>query len=75
MLSLGIDPGTARVGWGLVRELDDGALQAVDYGVITTAADQSMHARLQRIHAELGKSSPGGGRCALVWKSSSSRVT
>ena len=36
MLALGIDPGTATVGYGLVRELDDGSLQAVDYGVITT---------------------------------------
>ena len=53
MLSLGIDPGTASVGWGLVRELDDGELQAVRYGVITTAANLPMHARLQHIHAEL----------------------
>ena len=29
MLVLGIDPGTATVGYGLVRELDDGMLQAV----------------------------------------------
>jgi len=36
MLALGIDPGTATVGYGLVRELNDGSLQAVKYGVITT---------------------------------------
>ncbi len=53
MLSLGIDPGTASVGWGLVQEHEDGALQAVRYGVITTAANLPMHARLQHIHAEL----------------------
>jgi Holliday junction resolvasome RuvABC endonuclease subunit len=34
MLSLGIDPGTAIVGYGLVRENPDGSLLAVDYGVI-----------------------------------------
>ncbi len=53
MLSLGIDPGTASVGWGLVQELEDGALQAVRYGVITTAANMPMHTRLQHIHHEL----------------------
>ncbi len=50
MLCLGIDPGTATVGYGLVRELDDGSLQAVTYGVITTPAGQPMWDRLKTIH-------------------------
>jgi crossover junction endodeoxyribonuclease RuvC len=50
MLSLGIDPGTATVGYGLVRELNDGALQAVDYGVITTAPSLPMWERLKLIY-------------------------
>ncbi len=49
MLSLGIDPGTATVGYGLVRELPDGSLQAVDYGAITTAAGLPMPERLRLI--------------------------
>lgn len=49
MLALGIDPGTAIVGYGLVRELRDGSLQAVDYGVITTPAGMPMPDRLQMI--------------------------
>lgn len=49
MLSLGIDPGTATVGYGLVRELPDGSLQAVDYGAITTAASLPMPERLRLI--------------------------
>jgi crossover junction endodeoxyribonuclease RuvC len=49
MLSLGIDPGTATVGYGLVRELDDGSLQAVDYGVITTSPSLPMAERLRLI--------------------------
>lgn len=53
MLALGIDPGTAIVGYGLVRELQDGALQAVDYGVITTPAALPMWERLLTIHREL----------------------
>jgi crossover junction endodeoxyribonuclease RuvC len=53
MLTLGIDPGTATVGYGLVRELDDGSLQAVAYDVITTRADLPMWDRLQIIYDEI----------------------
>ncbi|MEP7291380.1 MAG: crossover junction endodeoxyribonuclease RuvC [Chloroflexota bacterium] len=53
MLSLGIDPGTATVGYGLVRELRDGSLQAVDYGVITTPAGIPMSDRLEMIFENL----------------------
>ena len=53
MLALGIDPGTAIVGYGLVRELRDGSLQAVDYGVITTPAGMPMPERLRIIFDEL----------------------
>ena len=53
MISLGIDPGTATLGYGLVRELADGSLQALDYGVIRTPADWRMAARLQKIYDEL----------------------
>ncbi|MCY4145493.1 MAG: crossover junction endodeoxyribonuclease RuvC [Chloroflexi bacterium] len=53
MISLGIDPGTASLGYGVVQELPDGALQLVDYGVIRTAASWEMAARLQTIYAEL----------------------
>lgn len=53
MLSLGIDPGTAIVGYGLVRELYDGALQPVDFGVIRTPAKTPMWERLEIIHEEL----------------------
>ncbi len=49
MLSLGIDPGTATVGYGLVRELRDGSLQAVAYGAITTPASLPMPERLRLI--------------------------
>lgn len=55
MLSLGIDPGTAIVGYGLVRELQDGAYQAVAYGVIRTPAHTPMPERLELIHAELSR--------------------
>ena len=53
MLSLGIDPGTATLGYGLVREHHDGSLQAVDFDVIRTPSQTPMPQRLQSIHDKL----------------------
>jgi crossover junction endodeoxyribonuclease RuvC len=53
VLALGIDPGTATVGYGLVRELKDGSLQAVHYGVIRTPAHTPMPERLATIYDEM----------------------
>ena len=50
MLVLGIDPGTATTGYGLVREHDDGRLEAVHYGVITTKPRVPMPDRLMELH-------------------------
>ncbi len=52
MLVLGIDPGTAITGYGLVRERA-GGLYLVDYGVITTPAGHALPARLQVIYKGL----------------------
>ena len=52
MLILGIDPGTAITGYGLVRE-DDKGLALVDCGVITTPSDHPLPARLQVIYQGL----------------------
>jgi crossover junction endodeoxyribonuclease RuvC len=49
MLVLGIDPGTATTGYGLVRDLSDGSLEVVDYGVIVTPAGLAMPERLQSL--------------------------
>jgi crossover junction endodeoxyribonuclease RuvC len=49
---LGIDPGTAITGWGLV-EGDGNDLVVVAYGVITTAAGTPLPERLQTIYQEL----------------------
>jgi crossover junction endodeoxyribonuclease RuvC len=53
MLTIGIDPGTATTGYGLVRENPDGRLAAVDYGVITTPARQPMPQRLRTLFQRL----------------------
>lgn len=52
MLILGIDPGTAITGYGLVTENEQG-LALVDYGVITTPSGQPLPERLQTIYQGL----------------------
>jgi crossover junction endodeoxyribonuclease RuvC len=54
MLVLGVDPGTAITGYGLVRHAPDGVkLEAVAYGAITTPSDWAMPERLQKIYRDL----------------------
>jgi len=52
-LVLGIDPGTATTGFGVVRELPDGSLQMVEYGIITTPKDTPAHHRLAQLYHQL----------------------
>jgi len=53
MLVIGIDPGTATTGYGLVRENLDGSLSAVDYGAILTPADLPMPLRLLELYNKI----------------------
>lgn len=48
MLALGIDPGTAICGYGLV-EMKGSKLKAIDYGVIETSPKFSLEKRLQMV--------------------------
>ena len=52
-LALGIDPGTATTGYGLVRLEQDGSLVAVKYGVILTTKNNTAPARLVTLYDEL----------------------
>ena len=53
MLVIGIDPGTAITGYGLVRENQDGSLSAVDYGAVLTPADMPMPLRLLELYKKI----------------------
>lgn len=53
MLAIGIDPGTAITGYGLVRQTEAGDLLAVDWGVILTPAKMPMGERLTQLHVSL----------------------
>jgi len=52
MRVLGIDPGTATTGYGVI-EKKDGRLLTVDYGTINTPAGMDMPLRLVKINGEL----------------------
>ena len=53
MRALGIDPGTATMGWGIVEEDGRGGLELVDYGTLTTSKDLPLERRLQKLYVEL----------------------
>ena len=52
MLILGIDPGYAIVGWG-VLEYQNNRFRTVDYGAITTPAGMDFPRRLEIIYREM----------------------
>lgn len=54
MIILGIDPGLANTGWGVV-ERTGSSCRAVAYGCITTTAAEATARRLRRIHDEVSR--------------------
>jgi len=52
MIILGVDPGTAITGYGVLQS-DGDDLSVIDYGAIITPADWLMPRRLQHIYQEL----------------------
>ena len=50
MIILGIDPGTAALGYGIV-DRSGGRLRAIDHGCLVTSPDSSLPERLLAIHA------------------------
>lgn len=51
---LGIDPGTAITGFGVITE-EQGGVKTLDYGVIRTPASDPLHIRLVSIYEALGE--------------------
>lgn len=54
MIILGIDPGTATTGYGLIQK-DGQKLTALDYGVITTSPREEPPDRLHTIYDQLNR--------------------
>jgi crossover junction endodeoxyribonuclease RuvC len=54
VIVLGIDPGTAALGYGIV-ERTGSRLRAVDYGCLTTSPDAALPERLLAIHSHIAE--------------------
>jgi crossover junction endodeoxyribonuclease RuvC len=54
-LVLGIDPGTATTGYGLVRSREDGSLESVVYGSLRTPAGVEAHKRLSMLFHQVNE--------------------
>jgi len=54
VIAIGIDPGTAACGFGVVR-LEEGTLALVDAGVVRTPASASEPQRLRQLHEAIGQ--------------------
>jgi crossover junction endodeoxyribonuclease RuvC len=53
MLILGIDPGTATTGWGLIEKLDGKDFEILEWGLIETNKETEPHIRLHEIHEQM----------------------
>lgn len=67
---LGIDPGLAHTGWGIIAQ-QGAKLTCVAYGCIATESSQPLHERLGKIHAQIsavvGKYQPCAVAIETVW--------
>lgn len=52
---LGIDPGIADTGYGVIKVYDNNKMECVEYGSIVTKANESLEKRLLLLHQELEK--------------------
>ncbi len=50
---LGIDPGLAHTGWGIVSQ-DGPRLACLAYGCVTTSSEMELSQRLAKIHEQIG---------------------
>lgn len=55
MTILGIDPGNAICGYGIIRKDEKGKLEIIDYGCVRTELRFEQSERLKKIHQELTK--------------------
>lgn len=51
---LGIDPGLAHTGWGLVERIGALRFHCVAYGCVATSKDMPLHRRLLKIYQQVG---------------------
>lgn len=52
---LGIDPGLATIGYGIIRVEGTRSFGLIENGAIRTSSDQPINSRLESIHTEVGE--------------------
>lgn len=52
MIILGIDPGLSKMGFGVIK-INDEQTSLIDFGIISTTADQPLEKRLKTIYLDL----------------------
>ena len=55
MIILGIDPGIATLGYGVIEKDEKGNFRAVDYGVVLTPKDEGLPVRLAMLEEGVQK--------------------
>ncbi len=55
MAVIGLDPGSAITGYGILDEGADHSLKVIAYGVLRTAPDQALELRLQSLYTQLNE--------------------
>jgi len=55
MAVIGLDPGSAITGYGILDEGADHSLKVIAYGVLRTSADQALALRLQSLYTQLNE--------------------
>jgi len=53
MIIIGIDPGLAETGWGVLEVSSRGDLKVLAYGSVKTSPEQDLPERLDKIHTEI----------------------
>jgi len=55
MTVIGLDPGSAITGFGILEELADHSLEVIDYGVLRTSPEMPAAERLQSLYEQLNE--------------------
>ena len=55
MIILGLDPGLATMGYGVIEKLKNDNVLPVDYGVVLTPKDESLPVRLAMLEEGINK--------------------
>ena len=53
MIILGIDPGLATVGYGVIEKIGNNSTKVIDYGIVSTSKNDTLPTRLKQIYASI----------------------